>query len=114
MQIEPFKMPNTEKSHDSTGKTLLTYWPIILPVSIALLSLGGIFSELRTISESLKRQESQYTVLADRQNQTGQTIIQLSGRLDLQGADISRNAQAITEVRGRLDLLSDKARWAPK
>ncbi len=108
-------MPNTQSDKPQDfGKTLLTYWPILLPVCLALLSLGGIYVKLDSITEFQKEQKQQYYLMAERQNTTGQLIVQLQGKVDNVSAEASRNTTAITDLNNRVNAINDKIRWTPK
>jgi septal ring factor EnvC (AmiA/AmiB activator) len=117
---ETLPMPDTEhhKFHsasinDTTGATILKYWPMIVALATVLLSLGAIYTKLEYISKAIDRTDSQFTQLNGQMNLAGQSIIEIRGQVQQTATDNARNAQSIAELRGRLDLLSDKARWAP-
>lgn len=116
MTLEPFKMPNTqsEQSQVGFGKTLLTYWPVILPVCFGFLALGSINSKLDTILETQKEQKTQYASIVDRQNTITLQLTQLEGRLNIIGAETSRNSTSIVDMNGRVTAIGDKIRWTPK
>lgn len=104
----------TIKSHDSTGALLLKYWPIVLAGALGFLSLGGIYVKLDYIAEAMKENKQSYMVIADRQSQTTLSIARIEGDLNQQKADTLRNAQTLTTLESRLNILAEKARWAPK
>lgn len=107
-------MNTIEKHSDTTGSTLVKYWPILVACALTLVSLGGIYVKLDYIAKALDRSDVQFSALNDRQNSQGQAITEIRGQLTSLQADSSRNQQAISETRARLELMIDKARWAPK
>ena len=107
-------MDDLHSPSDTTGSVILKYWPIIIAVSATLIALGGIFVKLDYIAKALDRNDAQFQLVNSQQTMTTQSIIEIRGQITQDRSDIARNTQSVAEIRGRLDLLSDKARWAPK
>lgn len=109
-----FQQLHHKNSTDTTGAVVLKYWPIIVALAVTLTSLGGIFVKLDYIQKAIERNDLQYSQVINQQNITGQGMVEIRGKLDgLQGDNV-RNQQQITELRGKLEALSDKARWSPR
>lgn len=98
----------------STGALLLKFWPIVAASAIGLLSIGGIYVKVDFIAESIKENKAQFTVVNDRQNLTSASLIELRGQVANLADANSRNAQAIADLNGKVDRISDKTRWTPK
>lgn len=101
------------KSQDITGPVLVKYWPIIVAGAATLISLGGIYVKLDYIAKALDRTDTQFSAINERQNMAGQSIVEIRGQITQLTGDNARNAQAIAETRNRVEVLIDKARWAP-
>ena len=98
----------------STGLLLLKFWPIVAAVTVGLISLGGVYVKVDFIAESIKRNDTQFNVINDRQNLTSNSMIELRSQISNLQESNSRNAQAIIEVNSKLEKVIDKQRWAPK
>ena len=101
------------KAQDVTGTVVLKYWPIIVAGAATLISLGGIYVKLDYIAKALDRNDIQFNAINNVQNQHGQSLVEMRAKIvQLENEDIRHN-QAISETRSRVELLVDKARWAP-
>lgn len=102
------------KLNDNTGSVILKYWPIILGCLFAALSVGGIYVKLDYIAKSQDKAESQFIAINDRQNLAGNSIIEIRSQIDRLNQEVKRNESDLSELRRRLDVLTEKQRWSPK
>lgn len=109
----PAALMTDSKTNDTTGAIILKYWPIIVAVSVTLVSLGGIYVKLEYIAKAIDRNDSQFQTINERQNVTARDMVEIRGSIARLQDDAVRNAQATTETRARLDVIQDKIRFTP-
>jgi len=114
----PFKMPDKDsnfgKLTDHTGTAVVKYWPIIIAVVAASLSVGAIYTKLDYIAKVLDRNESQFNAFNDRQTLFSQSTIEMRSQLSNQNETNARFVQQLNDINRRVDAIADKQRWAPK
>jgi len=110
----PEKDSNFGKLYDSTGHSVVKYWPIISALVIASVSVGGIYVKLDYIAKAIDRTDNQFQVINSRQDLTTQSVIEMRGQIGTINEINLRNVQNINDLSRRVDSIQDKVRWAPK
>lgn len=87
---------------------------LIGSVCAVVFSIGGVFVKLDAVGTSLTKLEAKTDVRDDRINVLSQSLIQQSGKNDVQDAQLDSVQSETRDIRRDVEELKKNQRWMPK